>query len=415
MKKNTVAQYKNTAVLLIALIICFVIAMYLMWVYDGGQNAVATGLRWISAIVCVALFSYLCSSVYKQLRSQHRLLKMARKQKHALLSSLEEGFCWVGEHGDISGNISHALPKLLGCEVTKGMDFCHLMASVVDTKHVDDLVAHIRAFNVIDQDVKSLKPSESIPAVPITCLVDKEGVECSQQKYIDIQLHQVHTLTDSTALHSSSVIHRLADSVALLVTMTDVTDAVVLKRTLNQLQADSHNTVDHLLTLFEKDAEVLQTAVRFTKTTLTELDEAVRLAAQKPHIARAVVRSATSLTLKLSARHTELGLKEWLGYTTSLEQSVIQASEQAFVTAEGLEGVLLELAAFQEQVGRTERLLLKLETLAAKKYAALLKNDARHAAAMNQAAQTVPPVQYQAFADALDLERKPDKPTSIIE
>jgi hypothetical protein len=368
MKINTLRQYKNTVVLLIALLVCFVIAMWLMWVYEGKQDTVIQGLRWISAVVCIALFCYLCSSVYKQLRNQHRLLKMARKQKYALLSSLEEGVCWVDARGDISGNISHALPKLLGCDVAKGMSFYHMMAKVLDTDRVDEFIAQVQAFNVTDSDTQSLKPSETLLAIPITCMLDIDGCESSHRRYLNIHLHQIHTLSNRTALHQSSVIQRLFDATALMVVMVDVTDAVVAQRTLTHYQVDSNNTLEHVLALSAHDTEALKSYLKLAKTLLNELHEALRLAMHRPEIAKAVVRSALELIPKVHIKCAALGLNDEVTHAVQLEQSLIDLAQQAFITQEGLILVLQALSLLQLKLSSSERLLATLEAWAAKQH-----------------------------------------------
>jgi two-component system, chemotaxis family, sensor kinase CheA len=306
----------------------------------------AQSMRWIqiTAIFLAAMnFVYILFKFLRQLGESDKVAESAQKETSDILNTVDEGLLLIDEHGKTGSQMSKAVHRLFGRTIEPGEDFRALVSRLVDSERADEIKIYIDL--LYDPKVKPSLLSQLDPMKEVAILSDNHD----KKQFLSFNLSQLR------GDHSV---------VGLLVTVSDVTEKVLLQRELSSTQSEARTDVEDLLRVFEQEPATMQSFLATAKQKLSHLNEAMRTVGKSPTAYKTLINSTSILIHSIKGESALLSLTGVSRQAHAMENTLAGLLKKQDITGEDLIPVVYELSRVQEQVERIERLFKRITSSA---------------------------------------------------
>ncbi|MEM7253849.1 MAG: ATP-binding protein [Pseudomonadota bacterium] len=190
--------------------------------------------------LAVVFFGVFVFYLLKTLRSEEEGLAQARRETEQILATVSEGLFLLDKDGVIGSEVSTALIEIFRREDFEDVAFRDLLQSIVPEKTLNvamDFVDLLWSDRVNENLVKDLNPLNEVE------VNFQDGGGAYETRYLAFDFNQVKL--DGQLSH-------------ILVTVTDITDRILLARELEESQAQSQAQLDLLLSILHVDPKSLR-------------------------------------------------------------------------------------------------------------------------------------------------------------
>lgn len=302
---------------------------------ERTARAKADGLRLVQTVgIMLALlnFVFILFKFIARLRATDRQVEVAQKETADILGTVKEGLFLLDAEFRFGTQYSTSLAAILGGEVTPGSDFRELLRQML---HPDIYPSAIDYINLLFGDrVRESLVLELNPLNAIEVMVPRlDGT--SVRRFLTLQFNRV--------MHGGKISH-------LLVTVTDVTDQVVLERELAAEKKKSKAEIAVLLDLLKVDAATLNQFLTATEKTLLEINEQLRSVKGNEQDLRLMIANVFRKIHTVKGDAAILGLRPFEDLAHQFEMLLVRLRDKGTVTGDDLVAVPLPLDELFERV-----------------------------------------------------------------
>lgn len=295
----------------------------------------ASELRLIQSVgILLALvnFVFILFKFIARLRVTDRKVETAQKETTDILGTVKEGLFLIDSTFSFGTQYSASLANIFGVEITPGSDFRDLLRPMI---HPDMFPSTVDYINLLFGDrVKESLVLELNPLTSIEVMVPRlDGT--SVRRFLTLQFNRVY--------RERKVAH-------LLVTVSDVTEQVVLQRELAAEKKKSKGELAVLLDLLKVDASTLNHFLNTTEKTLLEINEQLRSVQGNEHDLRLLIARVFRQIHTLKGDAAALGLRPFEDLAHRFETLLVRLREKGTVTGSDLIAMPLPLDELFERV-----------------------------------------------------------------
>ena len=302
---------------------------------ESAARAKADRLRFVQTMgIVLALlnFVFILFKFIARLRATDRKVEVAQKETADILGTVKEGLFLLDPDFRFGTQYSASLAAILGGEITPGSDFRELLRQMLAPDVFPTTVDYI---NLLFGDrVKESLVLELNPLKAIEVMVPHHDGS-SARRFLTLQFNRV--------THGRNVAY-------LLVTVSDVTDQVLLERELAAEKKKSKVEVAVLLDLLKVDAPTLNHFLNTTEKTLLDINEQLRSVKGGQQDYRFLIASVFRQIHNLKGDAATLGLSPFEDLAHQFETLLARLRDKGTVTGEDLLAVPLPLDELFERV-----------------------------------------------------------------
>lgn len=283
-------------------------------------------------------FVFILFKFIARLRATDRKVEAAQKETADILGTVKEGLFLLDADFRFGTQYSASLATILGGEITPGNDFRELLRQML---HPDVYPSTVDYINLLFGDrVKESLVLELNPMKAIEVMVPQlDGT--SARRFLTMQFNRVS--------HGRDISH-------LLVTVSDVTDQVMLERELAAEKKKSKTEIAALLDLLKVDASTLNQFLATTEKMLLEINEQLRSVKGDEHDLRFMIASIFRKIHSIKGDAATLGLRPFEDLAHQFETLLARLRDKGTVTGDDLVAVPLPLDQLFERVAEVRDL-----------------------------------------------------------
>lgn len=302
---------------------------------EGVARTKANRLRMIQT-VGIALasvnFIFILFKFIARLRATDRKVEAAQKETADILGTVKEGLFLLDSNFRFGTQYSASLAHILGIEIKPGDDFRELLRQMV---HPDMFPSTLDYINLLFGDrVKESLVMELNPLTAIEVMVPRADGS-SERRFLTMQFNRV-----ARGLYVSH----------LLVTVSDVTDQVVLQRELAAEKKKGKAEIAVLLDLLKVDAATLNHFLAATEKTLLDINEQLRSVKGEERDYRFLIASVFRQIHAVKGDAAALGLRPFEDLAHQFETLLARLRDKGTVSGDDLIAVPLPLDELFERV-----------------------------------------------------------------
>ncbi len=302
---------------------------------EGIARTKADRLRWVqSGGIMLALlnFVFILFKFIARLRATDRKVEAAQKETADILGTVKEGLFLLDSNFRFGTQYSASLAHILGTEITPGGDFRELLRQMV---HPDVFPSTVDYIDLLVGDrVKESLVLELNPLTAIEVMVPcADGT--SACRFLTLQFNRV--------THGLRIAH-------LLVTVSDVTDQVVLQRELAAERKKGKTEIAVLLDLLKVDPAALIHFLATTEKTLLEINEQLRSVKGEERDYRFLIASVFRQIHAVKGDAAALGLRPFEDLAHQFETLLARLRDKGTVSGDDLIAMPLPLDELFERV-----------------------------------------------------------------
>ncbi len=305
----------------------------------------ASELRLIqSAGIALALmnFVFILFKFIARLRITDRKVEVAQKETANILGTVKEGLFLIDSNFCFGTQYSASLATIFGGEITPGGDFRELLRSMI---HADMFPSAVDYIDLLFGDrVKESLVFELNPLTSIEVMVPHRN-GTFVRRFLTLQFNRV--------LREQKISH-------LLVTVSDVTEQVVLQRELAAEKKKSKGELAVLLDLLKVDPSTLNQFLNSTEKALLEINEQLRSVKGTEHDIQLLIARVFRHIHTLKGDAAALGLRPFEDLAHRFETLLVQLREKGTVTGSDLIAMPLPLDELFERVAVVRDLASRL-------------------------------------------------------
>ncbi len=297
--------------------------------------AEANRLRLVQAMgILLALlnFIFILFKFIARLRVTDHKVEIAQKETTDILGTVKEGLFLFDADFRFGTQYSASLAGIFGVEITPGSDFRELLRQII---HPDVFALTMDYITLLFGDrVKESLVIELNPLTAIEVTVSRPDGS-SVRSFLTFQFNRV--------LRARKVSH-------LLVTVSDVTDQVVLERELAAERKKSKGEISVLLDLLKIDAPTLNQFLDATEKTLLEINDQLRSVQGNEHDLRFLIARVFRQIHTVKGDAAVLGLRPFEDLAHRFEILLVRLREKGTVTGSDLIAMPLPLDELFDRV-----------------------------------------------------------------
>ncbi len=302
---------------------------------EDAARAKADRLRLVqTGGIALALlnFVFILFKFIARLRATDRKVEIAQTETADILGTVKEGLFLLDAEFKFGTQYSASLATILGGEVTPGDDFRELLRQIV---HPDVFPSALDYINLLFGDrIKEALVLELNPLQSIEVIAPGQD-KISTRRFLTLQFNRV--------LHGQDVPH-------LLVTVSDVTDQVVLERELAAEKKKSKAEIAVLLDLLKVDVSTLNLFLTTTEKTLLDVNEQLLSVKGNERDMRFMIANIFRKIHTVKGDAAALGLRAFEDLAHQFETLLARLRDKGTVTGDDLIAVPLPLDELFERM-----------------------------------------------------------------
>ncbi len=312
---------------------------------EGVARDKADRLRTVQTVgIMLALlnFAFILFKFIARLRATDRKVEAAQQETAEILATVKEGLFLLDSSFRFGSQYSASLARILGMEITPGSDFRELLRQMV---HPDMYPSTVDYINLLFGDrVKESLVMELNPLTAIEVMVPRADGS-SARRFLTLQFNR------------ASQVGRIAN---LLVTVTDVTEQVLLQRELAAEKKKSKTELTVLLDLLKVEPAALTHFLTNTEWTLIEINEQLRSVKGEERDYRFLIGSVFRKIHAIKGDAAALGLRPFEDLAHEFETLLARMRDKGSVSGDDLIAVPLPLDELFERVAIVRDLSIRL-------------------------------------------------------
>lgn len=312
---------------------------------ENAARAKADRLRLIQSggiLLALMNFIFILFKFIARLRATDRKVEAAQKETTDILRTVKEGLFLLDSEFRFGTQYSASLAAILGGKITPGSDFREVLRQMV---HPDVFPSTVDYINLLFGDrVKESLVLELNPLKAIEVMVPRPDGS-SERRFLTLQFNRVS--------YDRNVSH-------LLVTVSDVTDQVVLERELTAEKKKSKAEIAVLLDLLKVDAPTLNQFLNDTEKTLLGVNEQLRSVKGNEQDLRFMIASVFRQIHTIKGDAATLGLRPFEDLAHQFETLLARLRDKGTVSGDDLVAVPLPLDELFERVAMVRDLANRL-------------------------------------------------------
>ncbi|MBK8071032.1 MAG: type IV pili methyl-accepting chemotaxis transducer N-terminal domain-containing protein [Ramlibacter sp.] len=300
----------------------------------------------VAIVLALVNFVYIVFKFLRRLNASDRQAEAARRETDDILNTVNEGLMLVRADGTVGTQCSASIHKLLMREIRPGENFDQLLRGLLSAARADEASSFLTL--LFDPKVKPALLTQLDPLKDVEVMAP--AGQGGAPRYLTFQFTQV----------------REAGAVKeLLVTVFDVTQRVQLERELAASQDAAKSDVEDLIRVLEHEPVLLQDFLVKARSTLADLNQAMRHVGRTSAAYRALVDDALRAIHGIKGEAAALSLMSVSRQAHLMENVLASLGQRHDLAGEDLIPVVFELSRVQDQVERLHRVFDRMGRFAA--------------------------------------------------
>ena len=310
-----------------------------------------SGIRTIQmgAITLALLnFVFIVFKFLRKLSASDRRAEIARNETRQILDTVHQGLFLLLPDGRIGGQRSASLTTLFGCDIGPRANLMNdvLTPLINDSALLETADGYIAT--LFDRKIRPSLLEKLNPLVEVE--IDTPSDPRQKKKYINFAFEQV----------------RQGDQVgALLVSVIDVTQEVLLQRELSGVEARAKSEIEMLIAVIDQDPALVQEFIKGARQRIEAINHALQnVRADSAHVMAVVDQTAASIH-GIKGEAALLGIQIIEQHVHELEDRLAALRQSGAPSGEDLIGVAVGIGDLLEKIDGVEAVASRLARLPA--------------------------------------------------
>ncbi len=291
----------------------------------NDKNDAVKQAQVIGFILVVLLFIYSIFGIVRQLVQTDGQLVQARKQTAEILATVKEGLFLIDKDLVIAEEYSQALEDILNQQDIAGKTLSDILSPIVSEKDLESTKTFIEQLYsdwVVEDLIHDLNPLNKL-------LVQIQTDEDTfVERYLDFQFSRVY--------EGEKIVHILAH-------VYDITDAVLLERSLEKEQEQSDRQLEMLRTIIHSDSNLLQYFIQTTFNRIDRINNTLKTRGSNPTELHSKINEIYRDIHSLKGEASSLKLETFIDLSEKIETKIKELVEKPDLVGNDFLGLTIHL------------------------------------------------------------------------
>lgn len=265
-------------------------------------------------IAGVILFLFIILSVIKQLTKTDKQLQDAKRETDQIMSTVQEGLFLVDRQLNIGTQYSKELENILGQRKIGGRPLSSVLETMISQENMEVtkiFIDQLYSDYVIEELITDLNPLHKIKVE----VDDFAGYYVT--KYLDFKFSRVYQGQD-------------IDKV--LVSVTDISEAVMLEERLNQEREQNDRQIEMLSSILDSDQSLLNSFIKGTKARINFINQTLKQPEKSSQAMQEKLKDIYRETHSLKGESSAMKLHSFVGMAENFENRIKELQKNPHLT-----------------------------------------------------------------------------------